>query len=134
MKIENTVENKARFFALYWGLPIVRHKDWRDQVQNATNAWNKEFPDYTGYNNYYLSLRTISSLTNEEIEECARLMQFSAIDHKWNRTAIIQGANIGALWSVCSDYLRSIGILIPFMGLSTETIIEYGWAKINNPQ
>jgi len=30
------------------------------------------------------------------------------------------------------DFLRSKGFLVPFMNLTTDQILEFGWAKIKN--
>lgn len=126
--MKNTSENKARFFNIYRGLPVF-YIEGLDKLK--TKPHDEILVDD------HVILRSISSLTDDEIIECCRLMEFSDWDNhlylQERKQTIIKAALCGALWQKCTDYIRSIGILIPFMGLSTETIIEYGWAKLTPP-
>jgi hypothetical protein len=163
MKTLNNEANKARFFALYWGQEVLS--------DIANNNERVLYPIVKS--NMYrilesdLSLRSISSLTDEECIKLAALVlenpfnryrniqvtrdfkitgfPYIAVHHKNVR----QRFNIDCThvnfsvydmeedvssqidmkpWA-CIDYLRSIGILIPWMDLSVEYIKAYGWAK-----
>ncbi|MDR4892247.1 MULTISPECIES: hypothetical protein [unclassified Chryseobacterium] len=117
--MENTLENKAKFFRIHW------NKD----VYNIKPAW--------------LYMNPISSITDEDLHFVAELFGYTKI-YKEN----IQNAYYRARQIIDSieyhpdshcdlikflhlfDYLRSKGYALPWMGLSVEKMIEYGWIKL----
>jgi hypothetical protein len=140
MKTENTPANKARFFALYIN-------------QKVLNDGQGEYLYYlTGsllhdsVSSDYLSLRSISSLTDEEIMLIVHYQGYINAEVSADLHFDLNGPE----FSLCIestkhdcydtansrtvDYLRSIGMLIPWMDLSVEEIQAYGWAKDESSQ
>lgn len=153
--MENTLENKAKYFALYWGQSILRFPIVDEQSPHAKPA-NVEIPSWALYKEYnywsvqngYLELKSLLSITNEDVMEVAKIYysynQYAYSDHneyieditKEGRD-IIQRLINGTLAShsmlILSnilDYLRSKGYALPWMGLSVEQQIEFGWVKL----
>jgi hypothetical protein len=123
-------------------------------------------------NNKPLSLRSISSLTDEEFKSlCIIIMgeMYKPSDFDWNTIVPFEPSSsyvkemrissIDGYWSVtlsnggyisCMeddsstndslgilagyDYLRSIGILLPYRGIPEEEIIQNGWAVIRKEE
>jgi hypothetical protein len=79
----------------------------------------------------FLYLRAIGQLSDDESLELARLAGYSSL----KGTGLINEIeNDFALIELEAwDYLRSIGIALPFMGHSIESLVSAGWIKLTNP-
>ena len=126
--MENTTENKLKFFALYYGQDVLRHKKWKlasDKISGISSLLSK---------NYYLELRYIESITDEECIELERILKENINTSEMAIICRIQDLhiNISKLLQIESEFLRSKGFLVPFMNLTTDQIIEFGWAKIKD--
>lgn len=106
---KNTLENKAKFFAQYWGQNVVGN-----------------IGDY--FNRTYLELTPLSQISDEDaIEVSERCVPGNdkRIDN------IKQHCRIYAMQSsLISDYLRSKGYALPWNGITVEEQIEFGWIKL----
>lgn len=62
----------------------------------------------------------------------ARILNGKDVDPKDLREDLKQIINSEDFYGIASvsDYLRSKGYAVPFMGLSVETLIEYGWVRL----
>lgn len=132
--MENTTENKLRFFALYFGQDFLRHKNWKlasDKISGISSLLSK---------NYHLELRSIDSITDDE---CVEYYNLKHINSKFlvmaveDKTKVLDiKKEVGWLkfradfTRLDCDFFRSKGFLVPFMNLTTDQIIEFGWAKI----
>lgn len=155
----NTLENKAKFFAQYWGQTvffsmlfgtIVRCESYylhKDNIQETDYLLLKPLSFITDEDAYYVGAsvncwswaeRKTDWFKDEEMKETH--VEFGKMfalaigkpyghghSHPFanNSTDILHGF----------DYLRSKGYALPWMGLSVETLIEYGWVKfkeVNN--
>lgn len=112
--MENTIENKARFFALYYDQKVLCIRK------------SNEPKLYVGFDDFipkeklltdYLELKPLSLITDEERHI---LMDIKANEEEYEEYLALHSA----------DYLRSKGYALPYMGLSVETMIEYGWIKL----
>lgn len=145
-KPENTTENKKRFFAQYYGLPVMKNSD-----HPKYSAWMVDAKSLREYEPAdYLELRSVESLTDEE---CRKILELNPYHRKEHITIIDEksigiangifgfwysyGGNrynwhqpIDGLTARASDLFRGMGVLVPFNGLSTTDLIDYGWAKI----
>jgi len=86
-----------------------------------------------------LLIRSISQLTDEELIQVRKLLSIpdnfelvlrkkgDFLVYKPNGEYYPTYAEQGL---VIYDYLRSIGIILPFRGYSVEQILQMGWAKI----
>jgi len=144
-KPENNSFNKARFFALYFGQRVL--------IQDGKGPYDvlRLMPhDLLVPPEDYLELRSVESLTDEE---CRKILELNPYHRKEHITIIDEksigiangifgfwysyGGNrynwhqpIDGLTARASDLFRGMGVLVPFNGLSTTDLIDYGWAKI----
>lgn len=149
--IENTLENKAKFFALYLNRKkcIIR--------QGYINRDNIEPNGVDEYDS--LELKHLSSITDEDAIEVAKIrfhyekydeFEVSVKDvpfyksvhvctEKFHDTLYMPHDANDLESNVCDmhgsithivDYLRSRGYLLPWMGLKPDEIIDYGWVKL----
>lgn len=137
MKPENNIENKAKFFVLYLGQRVL------DTSINGTilsPKWiQKVLEDEC---DGCLNLLPLSKITDEDAIKVTRIMypDFSEKDilsavkklkyflPKEGMYYIIQEDGDYNSLNV-TDYLRSRGYLVSWMGLTPDEIIERSWAK-----
>lgn len=129
----NNLENKAKYFAQHWG-----------QIVFTTIGEHGLFKMYKPDVKYgYLVLKPISSITDEDAIHCANIMGLGlawGYDAKidWIKNWLTTKANITGVVGKEAfrisieiyQYLISKGYALPFMGLSVEKLIEYGWLKL----
>ena len=114
--MENTLENKARLFAQYWGQKVYNHfGDINNKNEDVVGFIRGKLP-------FWLELTSLSNITDKE---CKHL--------NWNRYAL-NFPNFNDIESYEADYLRSRGYAMPFCGLSVEQQIEYGWVKLRTKE
>ena len=149
MKTENTLENKRKFFAQYWGQRNLLHviddddihlllndemandvKNWllyliplsqisdEDVIQGIMITYNKTYDDLgeileVKHYNTFSSITTTSAGQNFKTHRSF---------HHWNGDRKIGSKEC--------DYFRSKGYALPWMDLSVEDLVEYGWIKL----
>ena len=136
--MENTLENKAKFIAQHIGQrldenyyhAIIRgivqegktQSDWKIKTQHLS------IPILDAG----IPLKSLQSITDEDAIEVAYLhwpdyrKTNHNVDVEWVKRileTISQNSRI-------SDYLRSKGHAIPWMGLSVEELVNRGWVRI----
>lgn len=163
----NLQQAKALFFAQYLGQYRYRSYNYPNGGNYMIN-WLYLKDEYIEKG--FLLLRSVNQLTDEEVIELAKLnkmnicldpekqirrgkeciffnsigdelyLQFDDFDNSDIETDGDTVNNVRPLNYVTPDYLRSIGILLPFtyidetgkpVNKSVEEIIALGWAKIN---
>lgn len=136
--MENNSENKLKFFAQYFYQKVLKHKNFNEiGFVNDTLIHSINFID-----NYYLELRSIESITDDECIEYFNLKHSNSkflINEVERKTKILDIKNeVGWLrirekfTSIEIDFFRSKGFLVPFMNITTDQILEFGWAKIKD--
>lgn len=124
MKADLTLpQNRAAFMALYLYQPVFVHKDGHPVPVEVTGRliFDNDIKDGN------LSLRHISSLTEEEETELSEITGLFTVTNLLN--AINNNLKYSCQFSIALDaidFLRSIGILIPFRGNSCKELIEAG--------
>lgn len=137
MKAEINNENKARFFALYWGQNLLMDEEL-SQVE-VCNQIDFEWEQWK------LSLKPLSSISDEDAIEVAKIYGTfydtkedleDVKDHvilaliEDDEEAYNMWDHVGfQVMSYVIDYLRSKGYALPWMGLSVEELVEAGWIK-----
>ena len=133
--MENNLENKARFFALYWGQSLI-------MMPNI--GMYQKIPIHHVNLNYIqdciLELTPLSDITDEDAIEVYDLVYVSDFKPKFKIGEIKETLlkNFHEEFTDFSpkdfllifDNLRSKGYALPWMGLSVEKLIEYGWVKL----
>jgi glycogen debranching enzyme len=117
MKTRNTLENKAKFFAQYWGQKVL------SDISNSGNTeiYPVDASNMYGIDRSYLELKPLSQITDEDAVMLGYTDSKSAIDKHFKM--------IGQ-YTIDADYLRSKGYALPWMDLSVEDLVEYGWIKL----
>lgn len=124
--MENTLSNKAKFFVLYWGQRILFSKNdpagysIRNKFEHSEDLDTEDF----------LQLKPLSSITDEDFDF---IMNDSIMNPDPSDGDPVFTFEIGCLKLsdlTTTDYLRSKGYALPWMGLSVEKLQEYGWIKI----
>ena len=143
MKTQNTLENKSKFFAQYWGQRCGKNKYCNLSV-NKSNILNIT----------HLELKPLSQISDEDViegitylynitrEELGEILEIKHYDTFSSITTIGIGCNFKTsrsihhwkgtkkIGSVESDYFRSKGYALSYMDLSVKDLIEYGWIKL----
>lgn len=141
--MENTLENKAKFFALYWGQKVVHYNN---NLGGLRNISQEHFNDDS-----YLELTPSYQITDEDAKRVCEIFDVSYNNNpndeshfdlegalEWIEAFYEEPAGYyvdgyaGNQLLSASDYLRSKGYALPYMGLSVEKQIEYGWVKLKN--
>jgi len=126
----NTLENKAKFFAQYWGQKVFFDLVSETIVENVYEFWSGTIRlaelDY-------LTLKPLSSITAEDLQAIGfslspPVVKFTPDSYKCHWVALF--GQEGYLTLKDFDYLRSKGYALPWMGLSVGKQIEYGWVKL----
>lgn len=137
MKMENTLENKAKFFALYWGQRVMVDITIDERLFPVTTG-NIEY----SINDPYLELKPLSSISDEDALQVAKIFNIghlsgarvpliksilSALDGSTSKS---ETTEFVLSWTNAQDYLRIHGYALPWIGLSVEDQISYGWVKL----
>jgi len=133
--MENTERNKKLFFAQYYGQIVLADLNHGFVADNEACNWHLNFSDN------YLMLAPLSSITEEDAVEFCRLNYGYSENHILKndgsisiRSGRFQYTRVNDDFynfnSKSSDYLRSKGYALPFMDLSVEKLIKYGWLKL----
>ena len=124
MKAEINNENKAKFFAQYWGQEVIRGND--KQIWPVCSSIN------LSHENWWLELKPLSDISEEYAIEVAIMLGCN--DKNSREFMISYGKDhvrrVENRKSDIVDFLRSRGYLVPWLGLSCEEIIEAGWVKL----
>jgi len=137
--MKDNSENKLRFFYQYGGQNVLKN-DKYPEVSFLNGFFF--FNNATYIENYHLELRSIDSITDEE---CVELFDLKYPQYNdWNFKSKLGTIEHHVLHSLVSsmnyqnesyfliDWLRSKSFLVPFMNLTTEQILSFGWAKIKD--
>ncbi|MDV3774041.1 hypothetical protein CMU14_13240 [Elizabethkingia anophelis] len=133
--MENTLKNKAAFMAQYWGQKVFKYNREGspispEEVGNVLFIPKSKAIDYS-----YLELKPLSAITDDDVIELLRFKEgrdFERYDEnviKWARKQIDNLISIETI-----DFIRSKGYALPWMGLSVEKLVEYGWIKLKNKE
>ena len=104
--MENTLENKEKFFAQYWGQEVKKYLIQTDATQsyyNVSDNFGMALKDA------FLELKPLSQISYEDSAEVAKVS-----------SKVIEAV----------DCLRSKGYALPWNSLSVEKQIEYGWVRL----
>ena len=156
--MENTLENKAKFFAQYW---------WQEVFLLNNNKYRitkSRFNAKTLKQECYLELKPLSQISDDDAINVAKLVSpmlfegrgkngghyidksetwWYSVKHN-GKTLMVDIDLDGYVFEydevdeykrpsrslIGTDYLRSKGYALPYMDLSVEDLVEYGWVKL----
>jgi len=137
--MENTKENKGKFFAQYWGQQVLCFEG-RAYSHKGMTVGRTIKPEI---GTYYIELKPLSAITDEDAVEILKICEFTLGNlqdddfrfmsdvKNWVESVFSFTHNYttsNCLWA--SDFLRSRGYALPYNGLSVENQISYGWVRI----
>lgn len=129
MEIKNNLENKAKFFAMYWGIEETGSDNYSHIMPDT---WT-EFPSFIG--NQYLILTPLSQISDEDAFEIAKIEDdyLFPITRGKSLMEVISRDSVILKPSIIikiMELLRSKGYALPWMGVDVETLAEWGWVKL----
>jgi len=138
--MENKLHNKEKFFAQYWGQEVFCEKETESKDSFTTYAVMYREP--VNHN----SLCYIDSKSYLELKSLKKVSDEDAIvlgKYRYREPKMLTHLEIGKslinefftspktkIEHFEADYLRSKGYALPFIGLSVEMMIAYGWIKL----
>ena len=138
--MKNTPENKAKFFAQYWGQKILKGIPSDEPSLGCRRVWAKNID--RGIVASYLELKPLSQITDEDalkVWEMMNLISSYPEESKklmvkdWLQTGRVLAPQISNFREAfVFDFLRSKGYALPCMGISVEQQIEWGWLRLKS--
>ena len=150
--LNNNVEEKSKFFAMYFGQNVMGELNYK---VGSGITLGEEFVE-----NSFLNLKPLSLISDDDAIELVRLkflydkgdvndlisikvaksfdrngfsisLEAVVVHKKWND--FVERVFIGKekTYSYFIDYLRSKGYLVPYLNYTIEEIIEMGWVRVN---
>lgn len=128
--MDNNLKNKTMFFAQYWGQRVF--------VGHVLEEVNSSYIDPM-YDTSILELKPLEDITDDDLMTIAKHYEPTTYKVESNSDEIVfdymygdnfSSAAIGYDYGYALDYLRSKGYALPWMGLSVEKQIQYGWVKL----
>lgn len=111
-----------RFAVLYWGQKVLRSGNYGPDI--ISGGYNLQ------HTSFFLQLRSIESLTDEGFKKLESLGGSTYPTLETYKPYAIRCVKNHRITPIELDYLRSIGIAVPFMNYGVEQMIEMGWVKI----
>lgn len=133
--MEKTIENKEKFFALYWGQYI---REWTVNVNSISAKVGNTYMTKKIIKHCHLELTPLSQISDEDALQVSKILDANFDENTLSDSARTFHVNRGkghvlpsrpCRSDVC-DYLRSKGYALPYMGLSVEKLVEYGWVEL----
>lgn len=133
--MKNTPENKAKFFAQYWGQEVMVVPYHSTKLIPVHVYQNMDVRQYS------LELKPLSQITDEDAlelfnlispdwKDCSNEISFGKAYASGYDEKDIERAHTTFEALLIIDFLRSKGYAIPYMGISVEQQMEWGWVKL----
>ena len=123
--MKNTLEHKSYFYSQYYGQRVLYIIGGSKDI-NPISHWNTiQTRDH--FVDTYLLLKDISLITDEELKVIEEFTG-NRIQRAEFKYSIFTQSIFTAEFAI--SYLRSKGYALPYLGLSVEKQIEYGWVKL----
>jgi len=131
--MENTIENKNKFYGQYYGQNVLTVGN--AICDNTEEYWIEKSLQHT----QYLLLKSISSITADEILKISHKIggdiedAIVFINYIMNNDVLGNACEFNVYCNeiiAVIDYLRSKSYALSYMGVPVETQIEYGWVKL----
>lgn len=140
--MENTLENKKKLFSIYFWQKVVCASTI-DKKVSLMHQTIFTYPDE--FKNYCLDLKPLSSITDEDAIILMNIIypEFDKKEILYKKDRFIYFISKNPIYHISMecvednciyvfDYLRSKGYALPWMGLSVEKQIEYGWIRLTD--
>lgn len=126
--MKNTIKNKEKFFAQYWGQKVL--SEWGESLVQVNGKLDRVYD----ISEMYLKLKPLSKISKKDLKaidfknigDKKVSFNFTSYSNAWSSSC----GNYGWLLLHHYDYLRSKGYALPWNGLSVEKMVEFGWIKL----
>lgn len=141
--MKNNLENKAKFFALYWMQKVF--KTGKSQEIPHKNSFGSSIKHTD-----FLSLKSLASMTDEDALEIVHFMGWKSVDEpRLAKTIILTLLVIKSndpikedifikqmLYNLTDvsatvDFIRSLGYAFRWQDVSVEQQVEFGWIVLD---
>ena len=141
MKTENTLDNKAAFFAQYWGQELLLIEGSIKLRVVKSSYFNPNLYDI-------VQLRPLSSITDDEAIEVSYILNPAKPENQIDLHSYygLKKMHVGIIkrllldgdhyrknmWHLleAAQYLQSKGFALPWRDLSVDDMCAYGWIKL----
>jgi hypothetical protein len=134
----NNIENKAKFFALYWGQEVLNIPR-TGQLWNVFGFEDEEGKSVTGES--FLELKPLSAITDEDAVELAKIMGMQEeteyvfigkilANNVFDNSDEMSETTIYNMHCQAIDYLRLRGYAVQWYDLTVEEQVSRGWVKL----
>lgn len=133
MELENTIENKAKFFALYLGQEV---RIWVDVETQHSYELNFMSLNYLEVGKFKLLLKSLRNITDADAIEVAKvcypLEDLPKLEMNIKNVGLGIVSSVNEMGFIPIDYLRSKGYFLPYLGMDEEEATKRCWIKIIN--
>lgn len=134
-KLENTPDNKARFFGLYYSQRVLIPSVNTDTI--PVSHW-QSIVHYPHFKESTLLLTPLSQISDEDVKGLTNSFMRTKKELLDYYCSESNGQALKMLFKDLKpedyDYLRSKGYALPWMGLSVDDLVSYGWVKLKGGQ
>ena len=137
--MENNILNKEKFISQYWGQKVLNFKGSTGLI-----TINQFYLKKNSAKRYWLELKPISSITDEDVIEVAKrqisINEFAYSDYNdYLQDCITEGKKIiqqyldgdeWFLYTETTDYIRSKSYAFKWNGLPVKEQLKRGWVKL----
>lgn len=123
--MKNTLENKAKFFAQYYGQNVLMIKNYPYLKIGQETFFNDNVRK-----DDYLELKPLSQISDEDAKHFIGDFRLTAKDVR--KQFSHPNFNFELLLAKDVDYLRSKGYALDWNGITVEEQIEYNWIKLTH--
>ncbi len=137
----NTIENKTKFLAQYWDQDIIKVEvtEW----SSNTRIIDAITIESDSIKQFKILLKPLSSIIDEDVMYLMKIIypEFDIKEILYKKDRFIYFISQRPIYHISMecldensiyafDYLRSKGYALPWMGLSVENQVKYGWIKL----
>jgi hypothetical protein len=127
INMEDTIENKMRFFAQYWGQKVKR--SYMPEQTSLETIGYQIFHIGHLIINGYLELKSVENIDRDDAVDY--LIGISVTPEMWHIQSFIDSAKDEYNTDLyLADFLRSKGYALQFGSANVENLINMGWIKI----
>lgn len=144
MKTELTLENKAKFFAQYWGQLVIEDVNGKGE----TFLYPVVYSNMHRFEESTVVLKPLSSISDEDLEYIRTIVGYINTESglglvkRWLTVLWMNYDDVNYFAAIdfkptlsvikITDYLRSKGYALPWIGISVEEMVDAGWIKLQS--
>ncbi|MCL7987673.1 hypothetical protein M8998_06960 [Sphingobacterium sp. lm-10] len=134
--MDNTLENKAKFFTVYWGQIALKESKYPNSPScKVCETFIEEFK------NYHLQLKPLSAISEQHLKELLPLVEETSYMRGYMNPNMVKqiftyyektSKLTGQQWINVVDFLRRNGYAWEWNGVSVEEQVDKGWAVLES--